>query len=99
VHLPWEPPWPELNQLCESKPFGLFCRSSLPNEHQRLICKACGLPTSGTGCGGAGCSSTSVCGMHDHLEVRIPPEQVQEQLGRPAWEAPYVWETNYMEDL
>jgi len=37
------------------------------------------------------------CG-HDHPEVSMPPEAVWEAGGHPSWTAPYVWETNYLED-
>ena len=91
----WEV-WPEAGQLCGSEPFKLFCRSGLPTSDQRVICDACGLE------GGHSekrfrSRTVSRCENHDHeqLQVITPPEQMWEQMGRPEWEAPYVWETNY----
>jgi len=39
----------------------------------------------------------SACGMqHQQLKILSPPEEHWESMGRPPWEAPYVWETNYL---
>jgi len=98
-----------VDQLCGSRPFAAFCRSALPTADQRVICRACGLEVDESGhlpdvVGPAARGSTGygVCRhpelhQHEQLEVLTPPEQMWEQMGRPAWEAPYVGETNYVE--
>jgi len=101
VHRPWEPPgWTELGDLCASGPFRVFCGTDLPTSDQRLICAACG-----HGATGMDPRSTSLPhgsqpwaeALHRpaHPWPHIPPEQQHEQMGLPAWEAPYVWETHY----
>jgi len=87
VHLPEE--WTEFEQLCDSKPFQMFCDSPLPTPDQRVICRACGTPHVG-GPGAPG-------GLHAVSPgwVDIPPEERWEMEGRPAWTAPYVWQTSY----
>jgi len=89
VHLPSE--WTEFGQLCDSKPFQLFCASPLPTPDQRVICGACGHETDESGHGHGARGHTSA-----EMWPDTPPEQRHEQMGHPAWEAPYVWETDYI---
>jgi len=89
----------EFRQLCESEPFRLFCRSPLPTADQRVICRSCGLETDESGHVRAqGCPGG--CVAHRHTSAQMwpdtPPEQRHEQMGHPPWEAPYVWETDYL---
>jgi len=98
VHLPEQ--WTEAEQLCASKPFELFCASPLPTADQRVICRACGHPVDFLESGHlarAGCA-----GHHVHhgeqLQVMTEPEAMHEAMGGEPWTAPYVWETNYLEE-
>jgi len=100
VHL-IENPWPEMGQLCGSYGFKRYCESVKLTPEAHAICRACGLPTAGPSAHGE--SYTGVepapCSYRHHPQllntVLLPPEEAQEHAGLPAWEAPYVWETNY----
>jgi len=88
----WAPPeWTELDTLCESRPFEAYCGTTLPSEHQRLICTACGHGPRDT----VSHHATPHHHQHQQLQIMTPPEQWWEEQGRPSWTAPYVWETNY----
>jgi len=90
MHLPEQ--WTEFQQLCDSKPFQMFCESPLPTPDQRVICRACGnqVDESGHGHQELASRTSSSPGWVD-----IPPEERWEMEGRPAWTAPYVWQTRY----
>jgi len=84
----------ELDQLCNSEPFQLFCRSSLPSEEQRLICLACErrrAEVSPSQCPSG--APRPIPGLQ--LQVWLSPEEAWELQGLPAWDAPYVWESNF----
>jgi len=82
---------PEVDQLCGSEPFKLFCGSPLPTADQRVICQACGIPTHldpPQHARARTCHPTE-----PHLD--LDPETRWNNAGNPPWEAPYVWEGNY----
>jgi len=83
---------PEARQLCESKPFAMYCASPLPGPNERVVCRACGLETDESGHARAPAAGHTSADMWIHT----PPEQRHEQMGHPPWEAPYVWETDYL---
>ena len=91
MHLPSE--WTEFGDLCDSKPFQLFCASPLPTSEQQLICRACGHPVDESG------HHHHQLHVRDHIHTDIQYDQDPEAAwiaeGRPEWTAPYVWETNY----
>jgi len=80
---------PEVDQLCGSEPFKLFCGSPLPTADQRVICQACGLPH----VDGRQLERVPHAVCEPHLD--LDPETRWNNAGRPSWEAPYVWEGNY----
>jgi len=92
----------EFRQLCDSGPFRVFCKTPLPTPDQRLICRACGLEVDESGhipdVVVPAARGHTVCGGHEELRYVTDPEQLWTQEGRSPWTAPYVWETNYMED-
>jgi len=100
------PQTPELRDLCNSGPFDLFCRSTLPTEHERLICTACGLPKAPRGPAEHQRSTCIPPGSqpgghalhragHEELSYITDPQELHEAQGLPPWTAPYVWDTNY----
>jgi len=91
-----------VDQLCGSGPFAAFCNTSLPDQNQRLICRACDLPGGEPSHGvleleRAGVGSYGMRGCeHQDLRVLSEPEEMHEAMGGRHWTAPYVWETNYL---
>jgi len=95
-------PFRELEQLCRSGPFRLFCESKLPDEHQRLVCHACGLSQSGartqgscSACSRGASSRDSWGSTSSELEhiIRELPIDVRAQFHEvPDHLIPYAWE-------